>query len=116
MAFDSRDDLYAVNHEAGNIAVFNAYDGFQEAMFQDRFGDIACLWIDQKNLMYIGDRANSSVTISRTDGTEMLTFGSLGTGPYHFERLSGLCVDSRGRLYISDSGTGTVSVYRPVTP
>jgi sugar lactone lactonase YvrE len=117
MVFDSKDNLYAANHEASEITVFDAYDGYRGGLFKDRFGDMAGLSIARDDdVLYIGDRLSGSVTAARTDGTELLTFGSLGSGPYRFEQVSGICVDDQGWIYVSDGVAGLVSVYRPVTP
>lgn len=116
MAFDSRDNLYVVNREEGNLIVFDSYDGYVRSLLDGELSDLIGIWIDRSDRIYAVDQKRNSISVFSSDGKAIYSFGSTGRGLYQFMRAHSVCVGDNGWIYVSDQGADKVAVFRPAIP
>ncbi len=62
---------------------------------------------------YVGDEDSFDIKKYDFKGGLLFSFGSQGTGRTQFGSISGLCVDSAGKVYVADRERGLVHVFLP---
>ena len=75
-------------------------------VFSNNISDVAC----SNGYLYVADAGACQVVMLSKDGTLVKRFGKAGTGAQEFKRPNGLCVDSKGRVIVSDSLNHRVKV------
>jgi DNA-binding beta-propeller fold protein YncE len=116
MAFDSRDNLYVVNREEGNLVVFDSYDGYVTELLDGELSEPTGIRIDRFDRIYAVDQKRNSISVFSSDGKAIYSFGSTGQGQYQFMRAHSVCVGDNGWIYVSDQGADKVAVFRPAVP
>ena len=66
--------------------------------------------IHHKN-MYIIDSKNHRILIYDTNGTQLHSFGTQGSGEGEFNVPTGIAVDTSGNVYVCDSCNNRIVVY-----
>ena len=61
--------------------------------------------------IYITDTNNHRVLIYDTNGTQLYSFGTRGSGEGEFNGPTGITVDTSGNVYVCDSGNNRIVVY-----
>lgn len=59
------------------------------------------------------DGVNGRVAVFNADGKPIFQFGRIGSGPGEFKSPLGLTIDSKGRIYVADSGNHRVQIFDP---
>ena len=68
------------------------------------------LTIHHKHI-YITEKYNDRVLIYNTNGLQLNSFGTRGSGEGEFNRPMGIAVDTSGNVYVCDSGNNRIVVY-----
>lgn len=63
--------------------------------------------------IYVADAGACQVVMLNKDGSIVKRFGKQGSGAQEFQRPNGICVDSRGRVIVSDSLNHRVKILSP---
>ena len=63
------------------------------------------------NLVYITDIYKNKVFVFDLDGKKVLEFGTYGSDAGQFKYPNGVTADSKGNIYVSDSGNNRVQVF-----
>ena len=63
------------------------------------------------NHIYITDTINNHVLIYDTNGTQLHSFGTRGSGEGEFNSPTGLTVDTSGNVYVCDRDNNRIVVY-----
>ncbi|XP_066919906.1 uncharacterized protein [Clytia hemisphaerica] len=78
-------------------------------VFSNNISDVA----SSNGYIYVADAGACQVVMLSKDGTLVKRFGKAGTGAQEFKRPNGLCVDSKGRVIVSDSLNHRVKILSP---
>ena len=84
--------------------VIRRYSG--RNLFSKNISDVAC----SGGYIYIADAGACQVVMMNKEGSVVKRFGRAGTGNQEFKRPNGICVDSKGRVIVSDSLNHRVKV------
>ncbi len=66
-----------------------------------------------KDRVIVLDGINGRVAVFKTDGTPLFYFGKKGQEPGEFKSPLGLTVDTRGRIYVADTGNHRIQIFDP---
>jgi len=75
-------------------------------LFSSNISDVAAAG----GYIYVADAGACQVLMLSKDGSVVKRFGKAGSGNQEFKRPHGICVDSRGRVIVSDSLNHRVKV------
>ena len=75
-------------------------------LFSNNIADVAA----SGGYIYVADSGACQVLMLSKDGSVVKRFGRAGSGAQEFKRPNGICVDSRGRVIVSDSLNHRVKV------
>ncbi|MCB1169674.1 MAG: NHL repeat-containing protein, partial [Leptospiraceae bacterium] len=112
VAVDSRNRQYLINYRDANIVQLSA-DGTLLNQFKGPFydplkGPIAAIVHD--DLIYVADYDADEISVFRTSGARLRSFGESGSGDGQFRGPSGLVVES-GYLFVCDAGNGRIEKF-----
>lgn len=69
--------------------------------------------VDKNNNMYLIDSTYGRIYQFDEWGQNLFVFGSLGTGYGQYSQPTSIEVDDQGRVYVVDSRTGVITVFKP---
>ena len=69
--------------------------------------------VGKDHLIYVMDGVNNRVVVFDQQGTVSFTFGSKGSGNGLFNAPLGITTDSKGTVYVADSGNRRVQIFSP---
>lgn len=107
---DADGNKYVADTGAGVVFVFNR----QNVMTDILFAGLGISPIDIKvrgDRIYIADVANSQVFVAGRDGKEVTRFGTQGTEPGQFTRITGIALDDEENIYVTDKIMATVTKF-----
>jgi DNA-binding beta-propeller fold protein YncE len=81
---------------------------------EGRFNNPNSLTIDSNGYIYVADTNNYRIQKFDSDGTFLVSWGSLGTGPGEFSYPMGLAIDSKNNVYVIDKVNNNVQKFSPV--
>ena len=108
-------DVYATDRTAGKIRIYAADGTYRRTL--DPTTEMGAwqpmaITVDRSGNVFVADVAPPFTRVHefRRDGTFVRDFGTQGDGLNH---PNGLALDSKGNLYVSNTGGGTVLVFDP---
>ena len=115
IAFDSKDDFYAVSVDnrvlkfssTGDFKNFYGSSGTEDG----RFNNPSAVAVDSKDNFYVIDTGNHRIQKFDTYGNFILSWGTEGTDPGKFEEPMGVAIDSGGNIYVVDKKNNNVQKF-----
>jgi hypothetical protein len=99
----SRKTVFNVN--GVNILTGNAF-------YTPSYSDI---WVDENGFIYTVDQEeNGVISVIDPEGNLLFKFGNTKTGSVNigqFDKASGVSVDSKGNIWVTDSSTNSIQVF-----
>lgn len=100
----------------GSDVVYAGYD-FRDTYISTSYGSSAAqnfcdVTVDNLNNMLIVDQQYGRIYEYDENGTNLFAFSTNGNGYGQLSLPSGLEVDSQGRVYVLNKGTGTITVFQ----
>jgi tripartite motif-containing protein 71 len=105
--------IYIADYWTNRIQKFTTNGTFVTEWFHHGPKKLAA---DDTGLLFVTDHQPFTVTVYRADASIVTSFGGRGSGPGQFNWPWDVDVDSRGFVYVCDSGNDRVQVFRPVHP
>ncbi len=107
----SKNTLYALDKESGELVMTIGKTGFKEAEFYKPTHVVA----DGEGFIYVNDAFNYRIQKLDPEGGFVKSFGSLGDNIGAFARPKGLDVDREGHLYVADSAFENTQIFDAAT-
>lgn len=105
--------IYVLDSPRGRVQVYSPGGVLQKSLSWDRIRRPSSFAIDQeRGLMFVGDPRYQLVHVFNKKGVEVSFFGQAGMGPGEIRTPSSLYVDAAHRIYLVDSLSGKVLVFR----
>jgi DNA-binding beta-propeller fold protein YncE len=114
---DSRNRLYVVDNDNHRFLIYDlstlkliktvGEPGEQELMFRYPF----FIALNKEKYIYIVDVINTRVQVINPDGLFVTYIGGWGVEKGQFFRPKGVAVDTKNRIYVSDSYMGVIQVF-----
>ncbi len=125
VASDRAGNLYISEQKSGRVKVLRHYDEIQQSLdkkeeyinlpLEETGGKKPAkagrIFVGKDDRIYMIDTANQRVLVLNPDGAFLLAFGAHGIGRGKFLRPADLCLDSAGRIYVTDPGAERVQVF-----
>jgi len=114
---DARQRCYIVDNDNHRIMVYNLADSkFGKSFGMPGTGKRAfrypfLLTLDRDGYLYIVDVINTRVQVLNSDGLFVAFIGGWGVEKGGFFRPKGVAIDTRDRVYVSDSYMGVIQVF-----
>lgn len=106
--------LYVGDQENGRVQVLTIDGDFVRQWSDPQFAHIHDVGIDPlTGDIFVGDLVSNVVQRFTDTGEFVLEFGVSGSGPGQFSGVWGMSTDSKGLVYVADSGNGRVQVFTP---
>lgn len=112
LAGDGKGALYAIASRDKSGLLLKLSDGKVAATIPLKDMQPAALALDVAGNIWIADKKKKRVVKLDESGTELLAFGSSGSGAGQFSNPSALAVASTGLIFVADSGNHSVQVFR----
>lgn len=117
LTIDNRNTVYSViENEASlslkkfNVNGINILTG--NAFYTKSYQDI---WVDGNGFIYaVDNEEDGAISVIDTEGNLLFKFGNTMPGAVgigQFEKASGISVDSRGNIWVSDANTNSIQVF-----
>ena len=111
IAVDSEGYLYITGYATHKVYKFTTTGQYIHTIATiDNSSTIMYLAIHHKHI-YITDTNNHRVLIYDTNGTQLYSSGTRGSGEGEFNGPMGITVDTSGNVYVCDSGNNRIVVY-----
>ena len=113
VAFDSAGSVYIADGGNHRIQVFTPVGGFlrefgRKGSSEGELNYPSSVSIDSEDRVYVADKNNHCVSIFNYRGKFVKSFRAKGV---EFSELSGIAVDTRGLVYVSDTFNNQVLIY-----
>ena len=117
IAFDSEDNLYALDNgnycirvynKAGNfLKKWNTYEGSVKS-----YADPVCMAMDHQGRIYVADELKTEIKVFDKNGRFIEKWGKTGEEPGQFsERIQGMAFDKEDNLFIADKYNSRIQVF-----
>ena len=110
IAVDSEGYLYITGSGTHGVYKFTTKGQYIHTIDTINNSRAIFLAIHHKHI-YITDSHNSRVLIYDTNGLQLYSFGTRGSGEGEFNGPMGIAVDTSGNVYVCDSGNNRIAVY-----
>ena len=110
IVLDAKGRVYVADRENKRVQIFDA-DGKFLAEWKDS-GSPYGLYLSDGRL-FVADALENWVKVLDMDGKVLGRWGQKGTAPGQFDSPHMLCVDSRGAVYVADTGDNRVQKFVP---
>jgi DNA-binding beta-propeller fold protein YncE len=97
---DARGRVYVGDRENNRVQVFDA-DGKFLAVWKESGAPFG-LFLTKEGRMYVADGRANWVAVLDLEGKLLGRWGEKGHGPGQFDLPHGICVDSRGAVYVAE--------------
>lgn len=114
---DKRNTVYSVIDKESSISLkkYNVNGVnilFGNTFYSPSYQDI---WVDDNGFIYaVDNEKNGVVSVIDTEGNLLFKFGDTKSGSTsigQFDKASGVSVDSKGNIWVCDSGSNTIQVF-----
>ena len=110
IAVDNEGYLYITGINTHKVYKFTTTGQYIHTIATIKNSELMYLAIHHKHI-YITDTYNHLVLIYDTNGTQLYSFGTRGSGEGEFKIPSGITVDTSGNVYVCDSRNNRIVVY-----
>jgi tripartite motif-containing protein 71 len=105
--------IYIADYWTNRIQKFTTNGTFLTEWFQHGPMRLAA---DDTGLLFVTDHQPFMVTVYRSDASILTSFGGYGSGPGQFIWPWDVDVDTRGFVFVCDTGNDRIQAFRPVNP
>ena len=114
LAVDPENDrIMVLDSAGGRVNLFTPGGGFIRSLTWPGARTISAFTFDaETRRFFVGDSRFTVILVSEEDGTPVSAFGKAGAGLDEMRGPTGLYVDFRQRIYVTDSSGGKVLVFR----
>lgn len=95
-------NIYVADSNNLRIAKFTDMSGAGWTTFGASSGSVSSVAFDSLGRMYWADDVNDAVYRANADGTNVVSFGTSGSGPGQFLGPCSVAIDSSNRIYVAD--------------
>jgi YD repeat-containing protein len=118
IAVDGKSNVWVADTGNDRIQEFNSKDEFVRAIATGEYAAPEGIAVDAEGHVWVVEEEGLLGTPPRvhefsSEGVSLLTFGTKGIGSGQFKSPHGIAVDSKGYVWVADSGNNRVQEFKP---